>query len=119
MQGVPERPRDREPAEQKMSFSHAGAQDEIDQKISSSDLENGFVGTAIAKLLGAKVSNVQNSANQDPLWHPPRSPPAASRVLAAFVRSPTTSAAIHHASFDPHVPRVTAVINAQLSMPRP
>ena len=32
--------RGREPAEQKMSFSHAGAQDEFDQKISSSDLEN-------------------------------------------------------------------------------
>ena len=68
-----------------MSFSYAGAQDEIDQKISSSDLENAFVGTAIAKLLGAEVSNVQNSANQDPLRHPPRSPPAASRVLAAIV----------------------------------
>ena len=34
-------------------------------------------------------------------------------------RRATTSAAIHHASFDPHVHRVTVVINAQLSMPRP
>ena len=62
----------REPGQQKMSFSYAGAQDEFDPKISSSDIENRFVGTAIAKLLGAKLSNVFNSANQDPLRHPPR-----------------------------------------------
>ena len=48
------------------------ALDEFDQKMSSSYLENSFAGAVIAKLLGAKLSNVLNSANQDPLRHPPR-----------------------------------------------
>ena len=69
-----------------------------------------FSGSAVFKSAGRPCHTEITTTPVPPLWHR-GSLPQSSR------RSPTTSAAIHHASFDPHVHRLSAVTNAQLSMP--